>query len=169
MWEQMGEVNCMSFDRMRIDDLREELSIQTECWKNLWKLHTKDGIYTPGEGKGDYAWDGRIASTRGTLRGAESGVEDWRTVVWDRGWWRKVVHRAGETCGTLTAESRKHEEEPTFCVLIYCYMKMGRQVTWQEFGHNNSFFFSCDALWAQQGNSTKPPCKNKHLLFIILL
>ena len=61
---------------------------------------TKDGICSPGEGKEkERKTTYEMARLHHRdMRKAELEDMDWRMVVQDRGQWRRVVHRAAETC-----------------------------------------------------------------------
>ena len=70
------------------------------CRTNERGSTTKDGICSPGEGKEKERKTTYEMARLHRERHEKSELEDvdWRMVAQDRGQWRRVVHRAAETC-----------------------------------------------------------------------
>ena len=102
-------------DRMRMDELREEVGIQKCLMGRLVKSRMKwaghvERMKEDRLPRMAYVYQERGKRKRGRprmrwrdcierdMRNAELEDVDWRMVAHDRGQWRMVVHRAAETC-----------------------------------------------------------------------
>ena len=119
---QVCENNCVRrsagvkrVDRRRMDELREEVGIQMCLMGRLVKSRMKWAGHVErmkedrlpmmayvhqerGKGKRGRPRMGCRDCIERDMRKGELEDADWRTVAKDRGQWRRVVHRAAETC-----------------------------------------------------------------------